>query len=216
MESPAVRLPGASVFLDFDGTVSTADIGVTLLEAFGRPGWQELGAAYASGAIGSRECLMDEWELVEGSEGDLRAAARAVPLDPAFEPLVEGLRAAGAEVLVVSDGFGFYVEEACAPLGLDVLTNDVDFASGELLFPHEERCCPCSTCGMCKQAPIKDASYRGRSTILIGDGISDRKAAMLADTVFAKGHLDDWCERGGVAHTRFEHLGEVRAALLGS
>ena len=40
MESPAVHLPGASVFLDFDGTVSTSDIGVTLLEAFGRPGWQ--------------------------------------------------------------------------------------------------------------------------------------------------------------------------------
>jgi 2,3-diketo-5-methylthio-1-phosphopentane phosphatase len=216
METPAVHLSGASVFLDFDGTVSTADIGVALLEAFGRPGWRELDAAYASGAIGSRECLIDEWALVEGSEPDLRAAARAVPLDPAFAPLVDGLRAAGAEVLVVSDGFGFYVEEACAPLGLDVLANDVDFASGELLFPHEERCCPCSTCGVCKQAPIKDASYRGRSTVLIGDGISDRKAAMLADTVFAKGRLADWCERSGVAHTRFEHLDEVRAALLGS
>ena len=215
MESPAVHLPGASVFLDFDGTVSTADIGVALLEAFGRPGWQELDAAYAAGTIGSRECLMDEWELVEGSEADLRAAARAVPLDPAFEPLVDGLRAAGAEVMVVSDGFGFYVAEACAPLGLDVLTNDVDFASGALLFPHEERCCPCSTCGVCKQAPIKDASYRGRSTILIGDGISDRKAAMLADAVFAKGHLAEWCERSGVVHTRFEHLDEVRVALLG-
>jgi 2-hydroxy-3-keto-5-methylthiopentenyl-1-phosphate phosphatase len=215
MASPAVHLPGTSVFLDFDGTVSTADIGVALLEAFGRPGWQELDGAYAAGTIGSRECLMDEWELVAGSEGALRAAARAVPLDPAFEPFVEGLRAAGAEVMVVSDGFGFYVEEACAPLGLDVLTNDVDFATGALLFPHEDRCCPCSTCGVCKQAPIKDASYRGRFTILVGDDISDRKAAMLADAVFAKGGLADWCERSGVAHTRFEHLGEVRDALLG-
>ena len=215
MASPAVHLPGASVFLDFDGTVSTADIGVALLEAFGRPGWRELGTAYASGAIGSRECLLDEWELVQGTEAELRAAARAVPLDPAFEPFVEGVRAAGAEILVVSDGFGFYVAEACAPLGLDVLTNDVDFASGELLFPYEERCCPCSTCGVCKQAPIKDAAHRGRCTILVGDGISDRKAALLADAVFAKGRLADWCERNGVAHTRFEHLGEVSDALLG-
>ena len=136
-----------------------------------------------------------------------------MPLDPAFEPLVEGLRAAGAEVIIVSDGFGFYVEEACAPLGLDVLTNDVDFASGELLFPHEERCCPCSTCGMCKQAPIKDASYRGRSTILVGDGISDRKAAMLADIVFAKGHLADWCARAAwCTRVRASRRGPGRAA----
>ena len=212
--TPVVHLARTSVFLDFDGTVSTADIAVKLLEAFGSPEWRELDAAYASGAIGSRECLVDEWELIEGSEADLRAAARAVPLDPAFEPFVDGLRAAGAEVTIVSDGFGFYVAEACAPLGLDVLSNDVDFATGELVFPHEERCCPCSTCGVCKQAPIKDARYRGRSTVMVGDGISDRKAALLADAVFAKGHLADWCERNGVAHTRFEGLDEVRAALL--
>ena len=76
-----------------------------------------------------------------------------------------------------------------APLGLDVLTNAVDFTTRELLFPHEDRCCPCSSCGVCKQAPIKDAQYRGQTTVLIGDGASDRKAALLADVVFAKDAL---------------------------
>jgi 2-hydroxy-3-keto-5-methylthiopentenyl-1-phosphate phosphatase len=205
-----------SVFLDFDGTATTADIGVVLLERFGAPGWRALDRQYSTGAIGSRECLIDEWALVEAPEAELRAAAREVPLDPGFLPLVHGLRAAGAEVTIVSDGFGFYVEEACALLGIPVLTNAVDFGTGELLFPYEERCCPCSTCGMCKQAPVKDAQYRRRHTVLVGDGISDRKAALLADTVFAKDGLGDWCARNGVAHTRFETLSEVRGALLGS
>ena len=110
--------------------------------------------------------------------------------------------AAGAEITVVSDGFGFYVEEACAPLGLEVLTNAVDFSTRELRFPHEDRCCPCSTCGVCKQAPIKDAKYRGQTTVLIGDGASDRKAALLADVVFAKDSLADWCTAFGVAMLR--------------
>ena len=81
-----------------------------------------------------------------------------VPLDPGFGPLVDELRAAGAEVTVVSDGFGFYVEEACAPLGARGAHERGrlrDRASWS--FPHEDRCCPCSTCGVCKQAPIKDA-----------------------------------------------------------
>ena len=90
----------------------------------------------------------------------LRALAAEVALDPGFEPLVHALRDAGAAITVVSDGFGFYVRDVCEPLGLDVLTNDVDFESGALLFPHQDRCCPCSTCGMCKQAPIKDAQRR--------------------------------------------------------
>ncbi len=138
-----------------------------------------------------------------------------MPLDPGFGPLVDAVRAAGAELTVVSDGFGFYVQDACAPLGVDVLTNAVDFATGELLFPHEDRCCPCSSCGVCKQAPIKDAAYRGQTTVLIGDGASDRKAALLADIVFAKGPLASWCAMSGVTCTPFDTLGDVHRMLFG-
>ena len=118
-------------------------------------------------------------------------------------------------VTVVSDGFGFYVRPVCAPLGLDVLTNDVDFTTGDLRFPHEDRCCPCASCGVCKQAPIKDAKYEGFTTALVGDGISDRKAAALADVVFAKGPLARWCRLAGVPVVEFDTLADVREALVG-
>ena len=114
----------------------------------------------------------------------------------------------------MSDGFGFYVEEACAPHGVEVLTNAVDFTTRELRFPHEDRCCPCSTCGVCKQAPIKDAKYRGQTTVLVGDGASDRKAALLADVVFAKDSLASWCVTFGVPALPFPTLDDVRQALM--
>lgn len=209
-----VDLPYASVFLDFDGTISTADIGLHLLERLGAPGWQEISAAYERGEIGSRECLVDEWAAIDAGEEQARAVASEVPIDPDLGSLVTGLRDAGAEVTVVSDGFGFYVHEVCDPLGLRVLTNAVDFSTGELRFPHEDRCCPCSTCGVCKQAPIKDAGRVGRETVLVGDGASDRKAAMVADVVIAKGVLRAWCETFGIAHQPFETLADVRALLL--
>jgi 2-hydroxy-3-keto-5-methylthiopentenyl-1-phosphate phosphatase len=129
--------------------------------------------------------------------------------------LLDGLRAAGAEVLVVSDGFGFQVEEALARWDVDVLTNSVDFDTGALTFPHVDRCCPCSTCGTCKQAPIKDARRRDRDTVFVGDGVSDRKAALLADRLFAKDGLAEWCELTGVDYEPFTSLRDVHAALLG-
>ena len=91
----------------------------------------------------------------------LREVAAEVPLDPDLDGLVAGLRAAGAEVSVVSDGFGFYATERCAHLGIPVLTNAVDWSAGRLEFPNEDRCCACSSCGTCKQAPIKDAPAPG-------------------------------------------------------
>jgi 2-hydroxy-3-keto-5-methylthiopentenyl-1-phosphate phosphatase len=208
-------LGSASVFVDFDGTISTVDVGRHLLERFASPAWREPAGRYTAGEIGSRECLVDQWDLLVPDEAALRAAAREVPLDPGFEPLVTSLLAAGAELTVVSDGFGFYVEEACAPLGVSVLTNRVGFDPARLEFPHEDRGCPCSTCGVCKQAPIKDARHRGRATVLVGDGVSDRKAALLADVVFAKAELAAWCREAGVAFSPFETLAEVHEVLLG-
>lgn len=207
-------LASASVFLDFDGTMTLVDSGVHLLERLSPDGaWVTVDELYGAGAIGSRECLTRQWQLLPHDEVVLRAVARDIELDPDAERLVAGLRAGGAEVTVVSDGFGFYAEEVCSRLGVPVLTNAVDWSTGTLEFPNLDRCCPCSSCGTCKQAPIKDARRRERTTVFVGDGISDRKAALLTDVLFAKDRLAEWCEFSGVDHVPFETLADVYDAL---
>ena len=208
-------LSRTTVLLDYDGTITTEDTGVHLLERVGQPGWEAVDDEYVAGTIGSRECISRQWAMLPHDEALLRSVAREVPLDPGLDDLLDGLRAAGAEIVVVSDGFGFHVEEAMAARGVPVLTNAVDWATGEISFPHEDRCCPCTTCGTCKQAPIKDARRAGRTTVFVGDGTSDRKAALIADVVYAKGALADWCDDAGVDCRRFETLADVRRMLLG-
>ena len=219
MESSPVHLAGASVFLDFDGTISTADIGVHLLERARRAAeWRELARRSTSaGEIGSRECLVDEWALVEGDEADLRAVAAEVPLDPAFGPLVDGLRAAGAEVTVVSDGFGFYVDEACAPLGVSTCSPTRSTSRpGELLFPHEDRCCPCSTCGVCKQAPIKDAQLpRADRRCSSATAPATARPRCSPTSCSPRARSRAGARRTASRYTPFDTLDDVRAALLG-
>lgn len=213
---PLLDLTRAAVFLDYDGTISTRDTGVALLEQFAPPAWRAISEEYLRGEIGSRVCLLDEWNLLPKDEATLRAAAAEVPLDPGLDDLVAALRVAGAEIAVVSDGFGFYVHERLAHLELPVVTNDVDWSTGELAFPNADRCCSCSSCGTCKQAPIKDARHRGLTTVMVGDGASDQKAALLADVLFAKDGLATWCDRAGVAYHPFTTLHDVRAVLFDS
>ncbi len=208
-------LAATSVFLDFDGTISHSDIGVHLLERLAGPEWHDIEAEYSSGVIGSRVCLLDEWDLLPKDAELLARVVAEVPLDPDLDPVVASLLAAGAEVSVVSDGFGFYAEAACAHLGIPVLTNAVDWSTGQLAFPNEDRCCACSSCGTCKQAPIKDARHRGRATVMVGDGTSDRKAALLADVVIAKDGLARWCSEHAVEFRGFDTLADVGRILLG-
>ena len=212
---PSLDLSRAAVFLDYDGTISTRDTGIVLLERFAPPEWRAIDDEYVRGEIGSRVCLLDEWDLLPKDEAQLRAAAAEVPLDPGLEALVGALRDAGAELAVVSDGFGFYVRDRLAALGVPIVTNDVDWSSGALEFPNADRCCACSSCGTCKQAPIKDAKHRGLTTVLVGDGASDQKAALLADVLFAKDGLARWCDRAGVPYQPFTTLADVHAVLLG-
>jgi 2,3-diketo-5-methylthio-1-phosphopentane phosphatase len=209
-------LSHTSVFLDFDGTITTQDVGVHVLSRAAPDEWRTIDEQFRHGVIDSRECILDEWDLVQGDETTLRSIAAEVPLDPGVGPLVDALRAAGADLTVVSDGFGFCVQDAVRQFGLDVLSIDVDFTSGVLLFPTEDRCCPCASCGTCKQAPIKDAAYRGQTTMLIGDGASDRKAALLADVVFAKDALASWCGAFGVEYIPFATLADVHRMLFPS
>jgi 2-hydroxy-3-keto-5-methylthiopentenyl-1-phosphate phosphatase len=49
--------------------------------------------------------------------------------------------------------------------------------------------------------------------VFVGDGASDRKAVLLADVVFAKGHLADWCEAADVAYRPFATLADVQRGL---
>jgi 2-hydroxy-3-keto-5-methylthiopentenyl-1-phosphate phosphatase len=209
-------LRGASVFLDFDGTVTSYDTGVHLLERLAPGRWTHIEERYLSGEIGSRECMAAQWELVPRNRELIESVTREVPLDPGLPSLLAFLRSVDAEVTIVSDGYGFFAQEVGEEAGLRVLTNVIDWDSFEIVFPNRDDSCPCAVCWTCKQAPIRAAQESGRRTVLIGDGTSDAKAAQVADVVFAKDHLAKWCQQVGIAYWAFADLTDLAAQLTAS
>lgn len=208
-------LTRTAVFLDFDGTISATDTGLHLLVQCAVGDWRSVDDRYTAGEIGSRECLQAEWALLPPSEQVLREVAAEIPLDPEVDSLVAALAAAGAEVVIVSDGFGFNVHEQLDHLGIPIITNEVDWSTGALEFPNGDPLCECAGCGTCKRAPIQDAARRGLRTVLVGDGVSDRRAATVADVVFAKDGLAKWCAEMSLPYEPFTTLADVRVGLFG-
>ena len=68
-------------------------------------------------------------------------------------------------------------------------------------------------CATCKPRAMAVLNPAGAPTVFVGDGVSDRYASAAADVVFAKRSLADHCVHAGIAHVRYEHLGEVAARL---
>jgi 2-hydroxy-3-keto-5-methylthiopentenyl-1-phosphate phosphatase len=199
-----------TVFLDFDGTVTAEDTCTHLLRRLGAPGWEAPGIDYRAGHIDGRTCLRREWALLPHDADLLLAVADEVPVDPDLPKFLNCLARDGAEVVVLSDGFGFFAEHVIAGR-VPVVTNRL--IDGRLEFPHPVGACACAGCGICKPAHVAAASSRGRLTVIIGDGTSDRAAAQVADLVFAKSELADWCTARKVRHYAFASLAGVLADL---
>ena len=208
----------ARVYLcDFDGTISATDIGAAFARAFSPGGAAEqegLLGPWMSGEMGHRELTETQCRLISATAGEALAFARGFGLDPAFAPFVREARARGEQVMVVSEGFDFYVGDQLARAGLA----DVPFAANRLRF-EPGRVVPefpwsaggCGSCGNCKGQHVRDWRGRGFETVLVGDGLSDRCGAREADRIIARADLLEWCAREGLAARPFRDFAEVAA-----
>src|SRR5215471_11426419 len=104
---PAAR---TQVWLDFDGTVTSSDLLDTLITRYSRnESWRIIEERWRSGIIGSRECLMMEFGLLDISRRELRAEIARVRLDPGAGGLLTFLEQHRVPVAILSDGVGSFI-----------------------------------------------------------------------------------------------------------
>ncbi len=201
---------------DFDGTISPRDIGAAFAEHFSLGGEAshvpEL-ADWRAGRLGHRELTRAQCARVRASAVEALAFTRGFALDPTFVPFVHDVVGQGEAVMVVSEGFDFYVRDQLARAGLA----DLPWAANSLAFLDDGGVAPafpfadpaCEACGNCKAQHVRRFRSRGYHTVLVGDGASDRHGALEADVVLARGSLLEWCRAEGVPHTAVRDFADV-------
>ncbi len=203
-----------SLLLDFDGTISLADVGDALLGTLveDQSLVRHMDELYVAGSKGSRELIAWDMEVLPRDAAVLLREVDALPLDESLRDLVETVQAVGGAIEIVSDGIGFHVERLLAGAGLadlPVATNRSELGLGAagVSFPYGHA--SCLVCGTCKRERIRRHRDAGRAVVFVGDGPSDRYAAHHADVVFAKASLAAWCEVEGIDYEPWERLSDV-------
>ena len=203
------------VVSDFDGTISTRDISYEILERFSVGGWQGIDEAYGKGDIGSQEAFRLILERIKASRSELVDFIEGLDvLDPYFPEFYRYLKGRGIDLVIVSDGFEFYIRRMLEEVGLGdirVYANDiVQDAAGKLtpIFPYHNG--ECDRCGNCKSNVIKKLREEHDWVIFIGDGYSDLCASELADSLFAKRRLMKHAAEQRLPFTYFHDFADVR------
>ncbi|MEZ5852755.1 MAG: HAD-IB family phosphatase [Hyphomicrobiaceae bacterium] len=206
---------GHSVFIDFDGTIAPLDTTDLLLERFADPAWHDVEELWRSGAIGSRECLARQVDLVRATPAEMDAFVAGIEIDPGLPGFVALCRAHGMRATVVSDGLDRTVGSVLARYGIDVpfVANHLEWIGGDrwrLTFPHARGDCRALS-GNCKCQFAEAAT--GSRRILVGDGRSDFCIAERVDMVLAKGSLVAHCRKSGLPHFAFAQFDEATSLL---
>jgi 2,3-diketo-5-methylthio-1-phosphopentane phosphatase len=214
----------AIVFLDFDGTVSRADVVDAILDRYAGPEWLRVEEEWRAGRLGSRECLRRQMALVRAAPAAIDSLVDAIGIDEGFGALLGICAAGGVPVHIVSDGFDYCIRRLLrqAPEAAQAAVQTVQVRASHLepagggewrtAFPFPEEPCV-HGCATCKPAVMRELAPEGRAVIFAGDGLSDRYAAAAADLVFAKDKLATYCVEQNIVHIPFRGLSDVAVSL---
>lgn len=214
----APRGGGWMVQCDFDGTISTEDVTDSLLQRFGRDGWEGLEAAWQRGEIGSRECMKGQVALLDLDRDELDAHLATLSVDPHFAAFARSAHVLGVPLHVVSDGIDHAIHAVLERHGLGhlpVLANHLRQTgprSWRLDSPWASASCRRAS-GNCKCERLAEQQARHGRVLFIGDGSSDFCVSGRADFVLAKHKLIGHCAANGIAHAAFTDFSQALAWL---
>jgi 2,3-diketo-5-methylthio-1-phosphopentane phosphatase len=206
------------VFIDFDGTITTEDVGEKFFVTFA-----DKEKAYAivnewlDGKITSRQTWERLCALIENLDmKKFDEFINGISLDPYFIEFVEFLEARGIEPIVLSDGLDYYIERILKKYGLErlkVYSNKAIFENGRCRpeFPYTDE--ECDLCANCKRNHIIANSADDDITFYIGDGFSDACPVQYCDFVFAKRTLLKYCEKHRITFFPYSDFGDVRKRM---
>jgi len=202
-----------SIVLDFDGTVTATDTLDEAAKTFGDTTvYQEVEDGLDEGRLPLREVITREFAPVTAPlENVVAWVLDQAIVRPGFAEFVSRARDEGWDVHIVSSGFHELIEPVLEREGVDVPlhANRIDPRpeGWRVLWRYPDDCDECGE--SCKRTLLPEGHV-----VYVGDGYSDRCAALAADRVFARAGLAEYLADRGKVFEPFSDFHALSDALL--
>ncbi len=211
------------IFVDFDGTITTGDVGDALFERFGGDRSLRAVDAYRRGELSAVECFLEECRACGNVPiAELRQFLDSREIDPTFAAFDSYCRGRSFALTILSDGMDHYIRSILGRYGLGHVpfrANVLELAPGAQdghvtfvpSFPNTDEVC--DRCASCKRNHILTTTADDDVVVYVGEGYSDRCPVQFADLVFAKDDLLRYCEENSVAYYPYASFDDISDRL---
>jgi len=207
------------IYVDFDGTISTTDVGEAMFYHFGK---KEESLNFVNDWVEQKINSGQLWKLLCGTVKNFNEIMfekflNNISIDPTFLTFVQFCKKEGFELKVLSDGFDYYINKILKReklIDLEVYSNRLIIDKDKNLipeFPYTDE--ECSRCANCKRNHVLNFSSEDDFTIYIGDGYTDTCPAQYCDYIFAKDSLLKYCEINRITYFSFSDFKDIQKKI---
>ncbi len=203
-----------AVLSDFDGTITIGGVLDLIYKEFAQPNCWELVERWIRGEITTPQEIRGCFSSMKASREEMEAVLDSVQIDPGFPEFVQFCQRQGYPLAVLSDGLSWYINYVLDRYGIDgleVYANEINFLPDgyQITTPWYDPVTPRR--GVSKPRIIEKYKSEGFKVIFIGDGLSDIEAVTVADVIYARDELLDYCKQKNIPATSFSDMRDLIA-----
>ena len=203
------------ILSDFDGTITDKDGLYAFISTYAQGDWQKIEQDWVEGKISSKECLIEEFNLVPNlSEELIDNFINTLTIDKTFINFYSEIVRNNINFYIVSDGIDYFIDKIFSRYGISgikIISNHGEFVNGKFVitFPNDNPKC-INNAGTCKCSVLSGLKNKYEKIIYIGDGVSDFCVAGKADILYAKSRLKDFCKGKNIKCIPFDKFADIK------
>ncbi len=199
---------------DFDGTLTDRDFYKMVMDRFPENKGREVISSWKNGEIGVFEFLDIVFSTINRSVEEIDNLVLEIPFDKNAKGFIDSIKKAGGDFMILSAGTGYYIEKIFKHYGIDgiqVISNKGEYREGAIHMTADTNSPYYSeSYGIDKSLAVEYYKKQYKKVYYAGDSEPDLKAALKADTVFARNGLQKMLssrEHPYIAVDNFDQIG---------